>query len=249
MKTAEAVSRRDLVALSVAGPLVGWTPWFRPKEIVIGGARFRIIRNRRSTRRYVLLHGDDDAARQLLVSHLQSRRGTAYLMESATREVVINGGKVDPNRMFSRAGAEASLRSLNPGWSAEQISAALDLLDSQRERLLNALIPPDHGLLISLNSNAGANTVAEAAAVGDQRSLPQPQSPQALFWCTDPADYQTLAASPYNVVLARRGRARDDGSLGRRAAIRDVRYLGIESPPGGHAAQGEMLVWADTHLR
>jgi len=50
---AKPYSRRDFVALSVAGPLVGWLPWFRPKELAVGEARFRIVRNHRSTRRYV----------------------------------------------------------------------------------------------------------------------------------------------------------------------------------------------------
>jgi len=248
MKVANPYSRRDFVALSIAGPLIGWMPWFRPKEIAVGGMRFRIVRNRRSTRRYVLLHGDEEAARQLLMSHMESQRGTAYLIENTTREVEINGGKLDPSRMFSRAGAEASLRTLNPGWNDGQVTAALDVLDSQREKLLDALFPPDRGLLIALDSSAGAASVTDAAAIGDQRSLPQPDNPQAFYWCTDPADYQALAASPYNTVLAQHVRARDDGSLGRRAAARDIRYLHIEARPGDAAAQRDMLAWAEAHL-
>jgi hypothetical protein len=246
---ANPYSRRDFVALSVAGPLVGWLPWFRPKELAVGEARFRIVRNHRSTRRYVLLDGDQDAVRQVLLAHMESQRGTAYLIEGAAREVAIGGGKLDPNRMFSRAGAEDSLRTLNPGWNDAQVAAALDLLDSQREKLLDALIPPDRGLLIALGSGAGAPSATDAAATPEQRSLPQPGSPQAFYLCTDPADYRALAASPYNVVLSRYVRARDDGSLARRAAARDVRFLHIEARPGDAAAQRDMLAWAEAHLR
>jgi hypothetical protein len=244
---ANAYSRRDFVALSVVGPLVGWTPWFRPKELVVGDAHFRILRNHRSTRRYVLLDGDRDAARQVLLHHMESQRGTAYLIEGATREVGIAGGKLDPNRMFSRAGAERSLRSLNPGWNQGQVGAALDLLDRQREKLLDALIPPDRGLLIALGS-AGTPSATDAAAIAEQHSLPQPGTPQAFYLCTDPADYQALAASPYNVVLSRNRVARDDGSLERRAAARQVRFLDIEARPGDAAAQRDMLAWAESHL-
>jgi len=198
MKMANPYSRRDFVALSVAGPLVGWLPWFRPKELAVGDARFRIVRNRRSTRRYVLLDGDQDAARQVLLHHMESQRGTAYLIEGAAREVAIGGGKLDPNRMFSRAGADKSLRSLNPGWNEGQVTAALDLLDSQREKLLDALIPPDRGLLIALGSG-GAASATDAAATAEQRSLPQPDTPQAFYLCTDRGDYQALAASPYAI--------------------------------------------------
>src|SRR5208283_2283201 len=218
MKTADLYLRRDFVALSVVGPLVGWTPWFRPKEFALGDVRFSIVRNRRSTRRYVLLDGGQDSARQLLLRHMESKRGTAYLIEGTAREVEIGGGKLDPNRMFSRAGAEASLRSLNPAWKDAQIAAALDLLDSQREKLLDAFFPPDRGLLIGLCGGAGALSVKD--------------------W----------AATPYNVVLARDVRARDDGSLDRRAAARNVRFLDIETRPGDAAAQRDMLAWADSHL-
>lgn len=245
MKIANPYSRRDFMALSVAGPLVGWMPWFRPKEIALEMARFQIVRHGRSTRRYVLLDGNDDAARQLLTDHMESQRGTAYLIESRTVDVEIAGGKLDPNRMFSHAGAEASLRSLNPGWSTDQVAAALDLLDRQREKLVDTLFPPDRGLLIALGG-AGADSATDA--LGDQHSLPQRGQPQQFYLCTDPADYQALAASPYNVVLAQHVRARDDGSLGRRAAARGVRYLCIETPPGDAAAQHDMLAWAEAHL-
>ncbi len=72
MKTASPYSRRDFVALSIVGPLVGWTPWFRPKEIALGDVRFRIVRNRRSTRRYLLLDGGQDSARQFGFHHMES---------------------------------------------------------------------------------------------------------------------------------------------------------------------------------
>ncbi|MGO9229480.1 MAG: hypothetical protein ACLQKA_09765 [Bryobacteraceae bacterium] len=248
MKTASPYSRRDFVALSIVGPLVGWTPWFRPKEIALGDVRFRIVRNRRSTRRYLLLDGGQDSARQLLLHHMESKRGTAYLIEGTAREVGIGGGKLDPNRMFSRAGAEASLRGWNPAWKDSQIAAALDLLDSQREKLLDAFFPPDRGLLIGLCGGAGAPSVKDWAATAGQRSLRQLEQDQAFYLCTDPADYQALAASPYNVVLARDVRSRDDGSLERRAAVRNVRFLDIETRPGDAAAQRDMLAWADSHL-
>jgi hypothetical protein len=249
MNMANPYSRRDFVALSVVGPLVGWVPWLRSKEIAVGDARFRIVRHRRSTRRYVLLNGDADATRQLLLHHMESQRGTAYLIEGSTREVAIGGGKLDPNRMFSRAGAEDSLRSLNPGWNQGQVAAALDQLDLQREKLLDALFPPGRGLLIAMGGGGAGSSVSDVPAAGDRRSLPQPDNRQVFYLCTDAADYQALAASPYNVVLAGQVRARDDGSLERRAAARDIRFLQIEAGPGDAAAQRDMLAWAEAHLR
>jgi len=222
MKMANPYSRRDFVALSVAGPLWDGCP---------GSG----LRNSRWGTRALPASSATAAppgatccsmatrmprARCSCITWNRSAR-TAYLIEGAAREVGIAGGKLDPNRMFSRAGAADSLRNLNPGWNDGQVTAALDLLDGQREKLLDALIPPDRGLLIALGSG-GAASATDAAATAEQRSLPQPDKSQAFYLCTDPADYQALAASPYNVVLSRNVRARDDGSLERRASARDV---------------------------
>ena len=53
-------SRRDFLAY--AG-IVGWLPFFRPKHVSLAGARYRIIRNGHSRRRYLLIHGNEETAR------------------------------------------------------------------------------------------------------------------------------------------------------------------------------------------
>ena len=157
-------SRREFLALSMlpAMPsMPGWFPWFHAKELVVGEARFLVIRNGRSRRRYLLIHGDEETARQVLEKHMQTRKGVAFLIENRTRDIPIAGGKLDPNRMFSRRGAEASLKDLNPGWTPEQLRAALDLLEVEREKLLDALMPPDGGLLMALHNNTEYEIGAE----------------------------------------------------------------------------------------
>jgi len=249
VREGNAVSRREFLAFAgIGGTLFGWLPWFRPKQIGLAGAQFQIVRTKHARRRYLLIHGDEETARQVLTKHMETHWGVAYLIESHTRDVEIDSGKIDPNRMFSRFGAEANLRHLNPGWTAEQMSEALDLLDDGREELLRAFFPRDGGLLIALHNNSEEYSVNDELELSEQRSLREPNEPHAFFLCTDTEDYRMLADSPYNVVLQRHVRAPDDGSLSRRAAARYVRYVNLEVKRGDAARQQEMLNWAEEHL-
>jgi hypothetical protein len=241
-------SRREFLAFGLGGTLFGWIPWFRPKHIGLAGAQFQIIRTKHARRHFLVIHGDEEAARQVLTDYMKTHPGVAFIIESQTREVPIDSGKIDPNRMFSRAGAEANLRTLNPGWTQEQIDDALDLLDRGREKLLHALLPSDHRLLIALHNNSDAYSVNDELELSEDRSLRQPDAPHAFFLCTDPGDYRILASSPYNVVLQSGVRAPDDGSLSRRAAARLVRYVNLEVHREDAGRQREMLEWADRNL-
>ena len=245
---ARDVSRREFLAFSVGGTLFGWTIWFRPKRIGVAGAEFRIIRTRRARRRYLVIHGDEETARGVLLQHMKTHHGVAFIIQGHTRDVPIGSGKIDPNRMFSRPGAEANLRTLNPKWTAEQMQDALDLLDRKREKLLRAFLSSDRRVTIALHNNSEAYSVRNEIGFSRQQSIRQPGNPHAFFLCTDPGDYEVLASSPYNVVLQSDVRAPDDGSLSRRAAARLARYVNLEVRHGNAALQQEMLAWADANL-
>src|SRR4051812_33969057 len=106
-------SRRDLLLLSGFGWL--WPPnWFH-RRVRLGEASFREIRHGSDRRRYIWIHGDERAAHNVLRSHMRRTQGRAFLVENRFRNVRIDGGALDPNRMFSRVGAERNLKSLNPG--------------------------------------------------------------------------------------------------------------------------------------
>jgi hypothetical protein len=248
-------SRREFLQFgSILGTMFGWIPWFRKKDISLAGARFQIVHSKAPKhvkmpeRHYVLIHGDEQTAREVLTKHMVKRRGTGFLIESKTRTVPIDDGKIDPNRMFSRFGAEANLKLLNPNWKPTQVDSALDLLDEHREHLLNALLPGGDKLLVALHNNGEGYSVEKEAPISDLKSLKQPENPHAFFLCTDPDDYQILSASPYNVVLQQHVRASDDGSLSRRAAARRQRYVNLEVRQGDAARQEQMLAWMEAHL-
>ena len=222
-----------------------WFPFFRPKHVELAGARFRIVRQGRSKRRYLVIHGDEETARQVAITHMRSRNGIAYLVESATRTVGIEGGRIDPNRMFSRIGAEASLRRLNPDWPADRISRALDVLERGRERLVRALLAPDGGLTVALHNNARGYSVRDEEPISDAASIREPDNPRAFFLCTDENDFRKLSESAYNVVLQKAAPPADDGSLSRLAAARGARYVNLEVALGQSARQKEMLDWLE----
>lgn len=240
-----ACSRRELLA---AGSILGWLPFWHPSHIELAGARFRIHRNGGNGRRYVVIHGNEETARQVLMRHIEAHEGIAYIIESHTREVEIAGGRLDPNRMFSRIGAEANLQQLNRDWPEERMQAALALLDRGRENLVRALMPPPGGLTIALHNNSGRYSVASEQPISDAVSLREPDNPHAFLLCTHPEDFRKLSASPYNVVLQQHPATADDGSLSRLAAARAFRYLNLEVAHGQGTRQKEMLDWVEWNL-
>ena len=242
MSPAPGVSRRQFLAL-------GWFPFLPPRHIALAGARFRILRNGRSRRRYLRIHGNEETARQVLERHMQTHEGIAFVIESRTRVVAVESLKLDPNRMFSRTGAEASLQTLNPGVAPERVRRALDVLGRGREKLVRALTPPSGGLTIALHNNGPGYSVASEVPSSDQTSLRQPDNPHAFFLCTDPRDFEILKTSPYNVVLQQHAPAQDDGSLSRLAAARGFRYVNLEVAAGQAERQRDMLNWLEWFLR
>jgi hypothetical protein len=233
--------RRDFLAW-------GWLPFFRPKEIRLAGARFRILRYGRSRRRYLLIHGNEESARAVLERHLLNHEGVAYVVQNHTRNVEVDGLQLDPNRMFTRVGAEASLRKLNPDADPPAIARALATLDQGRGHLLSALTPPTGGVTIALHNNE-TYSVQDEVGISEDKSLREPDNPHAFFLCTDPRDFAVIRTSPYNVVLEQHPPPPDDGSLSRVAASQGFRYVNLEVAHGQTERQREMLGWLEWNLR
>lgn len=236
--------RRFLAALCP-----GWLPlpWRRPGA-KIAGVAFRVRRRGRSPRRYLWIHGDERTARDVLLKHLERAAGTAFLTPSNERAVRIGGLLLDPNRMFSRAGAEASFRMLNPAGGQEGIRRALDRLDRDREKFLRAILPPPGGRIVALHNNSRGYSVEDEIPISDRVWLPRRSQPHEFFLATSPEDFARLARSPYNAVLQQKAPPDDDGSLSRLAARRGVRYVNIEAALGEYDQQRAMLAWVEANL-
>ncbi len=236
------MQRRSFLSLGFA-----WWPFHHPYA-TLSGVEFRVLRYRHSDRRYLLIHGNEETARELLTAWMFTHPGTAHLVAGKTRNVEIMGAKIDPNRMFSRVGAEASLKRLNPSWDAAQITPVLDFLDKHRDELLKPLTPPPGGLIIALHNNNEGYNVNEELTDSDRTSIKQPKQPHEFFLCTDAADFEMIAKSPYNVVLQNKKPASDDGSLSRLAAARGIRYINLETTLGQFEEQMARLSWLDSAL-
>lgn len=211
------------------------------------GTAFFIVRNGRSNRRYLHIHGDEPTAREVLREHMKTHRGTAFLVDNSERTIAAGSGRLDPNRMFSREGAEKNLKSLNQAMPDAERTGLLDRLDRERPRLLAQLLPPKGGLLIAVHNNRGYS-MKDELAISDEKAVNAPDSLHEFFLATDPADYRILAKSPYNVVLQKDGPTDDDGSLSRLTARRRVRYVNLECGLGKAAEQKTMLDWMERNL-
>lgn len=210
------------------------------------GVEFAVLRNGNGPRRYLFIHGNEDTARIVTAEHLKTHPGTGYAVTGKNRNVTVDGLLLDPNRMFSRIGAEKSLRNLNPSAPAEQVNGILDRLDREREPLLKLLTPGKGSRLVALHNNREYSVLDEVSA-SDATSIKQPELPRSFFLCTDSKDFAVMKQSPYNVILQNKPNP-DDGSLSRLAARRGFRYINLECALGEQAAQVERVNWLEQHL-
>lgn len=215
----------DRQSLQLAG-----IPWIRIRR---GSAPLRLLR----------IHGNEETAREAVELFIEETAGEAWIVESQTRHILLGGLRLDPNRMFSRAGAETNLRTLNPDAGGEEIRAALEWLDREREPLMRALAPPPGGLWIAAHNNGPGYSIETEAPISQRVLRPQPGMPRDFLLFTDENDFARAAPGPYNAVLQNRPGGEDDGSLSRWCAARGVRYVNVEVAHGKLDKQLEMLRW------
>ena len=233
------ITRRVFLG-AMAAPLFA-----QSRNIVRCGIPFEVVK-RGGPRRYLFIHGDEFDAHDNLLAHMKAHRGNAYLVTGKTRIVEVQGARIDPNRMFSRVGAQVSLRTQNPGIDAATETRVLAFLDREREKLLAGLKPGKGSRLFAVHNNREYSVNDEVAA-SDSVSLKQPDKPRHFFLCVRRDDFELLKQSPYNVVLQTKPDP-DDGSLSRLSARRGWRYINLEGALGERAEQFERMQWLETHL-
>jgi hypothetical protein len=204
------------------------------------------MRYGRSPRRFLVIHGDENTARDVLTDYMHDHYGVAYMVTNTGRNVQIEGVTIDPNRMFSRVGAEKSIAALNPGIEAAKRDAALAFLDRERRKLVKRLMPGRGSRLFALHNNRDYSVNDEVEG-SDRTSLKEPERPREFFLCTDPRDFDILAKSPFNVVLQTKSEP-DDGSLSRLAARLGFRYINLECAIGSYEDQMERVRWLEDRL-
>ena len=234
-------SRRDFLLSSVLAAA-------REDVLSLCGIEFKRMEEKPGPRRYVRIHGDEETAGQALELHISKHAGTAYSVTGKDRFVRVADGKLDPNRMFSRAGASMSFRRENPWWAEEQLERALNWVDARRPKLESALMPAGGGLLFAVHNNSHGYSVEAEIPISQRTSLPRRESPHEFFLVTAPDDYLKLSTGPYNVVLQNDAKGEDDGSLSRLFARRGLRYVNLEVELGKLDLQLEMMEWLERTL-
>ena len=158
-------TRREVIAA------FGAIPFARSKQLRGGGLRMNVIRNGRSNRRYLHIHGDESTAREVLTAHMKTNAGVAFLVDNGQRNFSQGGLQFDPNRIWSHVGALANIDRLNPRISWAERLYLMDRLDEDRERLQRAILPPASGLLLALHNNAHGYSVQDELAISDKTGL------------------------------------------------------------------------------
>ena len=217
------------------------------ERTTLAGIHFQVLRNGASSRRYLLIHGNEYTAREVVRSYVQTHSGTALLIVGTERFVTWDNATLDPNRLFSREGAERNLRRLNGSHIVSVLPQILDRLDAERQALVAAITPQPGGLIVAPH-NTSQHSVHDEIPLSNSYELGDPSDSYSFYLCTDPNDYRSLAASGFNAVLQNQPHGDDDGSLSRLAARLGIRYLNIETPLGQFAKQTKMIAWADANL-
>jgi hypothetical protein len=180
---------------------------------------------------------------------MRSTDGRAFLIENKVRNVELAGGSLDPNRMFSRVGAEQNLKRLNPAWDLHQVAKALDTLDRDRDQFVRKILPRESaGVIVALHNNGAGYSVQDEVGISDKVALNDAAHPDEFMLCTMPADFVKLAEGPYNVLLQNTMPRDDDGSLSRLCGARGIRYVNIEAAHGNAASQRAMLHWLESRI-
>ena len=151
--------------------------------------------------------------------------------------------KFDPNRIYTDAGAAATLDSNGPltPQALTALRAVAQGFTTQYVdgmKLVVALHNNTDGGGLSIKSYAkGGVYAAEAQAV----HCSQKWDDDDFFYTTNPGIFQYFADQGFNIVLQNNSTVTDDGSLSVYAGKKGIHYLNVEAQHGHHKQQGKML--------
>ncbi|MCA0268374.1 MAG: hypothetical protein LCH53_04025 [Bacteroidetes bacterium] len=150
---------------------------------------------------------------------------------------------VDPNRIFTDAGAALSLTRLS-----RMDTAMLRDVRAFADTLLVLAGAADATTIVTLHNNTDANYSARSYLPGAEYAadaaavhLTPSGDPDDFFFVTDRPLYDALVAERFNVVLQHPETVTDDGSLSVLAARRGQRYANVEAQHGHTEVQRRMI--------
>lgn len=198
---------------------------------------------------FLVLHDNENTAVEAGLEAIRSRGGRLVEVRARGRRLVafeMDGQtwRFDPNRVFTEAGAEATLQSHNGSAPPEVLAevrrfaeAVLAAYGADSLPFLATLHNNTAGEYSALSYTPQGEHAQDAAAV----HLPPGADPDNFFFVTDRALFDALAAEGFAVVLQDNDRATDDGSLSVWAARRGMPYVNVEARHGDREGQTAML--------
>ena len=260
------ISRRRLLGVTLAIITTPGRARAAPAEsahaLTLGERHVRLLAHRSQAPGllYVNVHENETTSIEAARRTVERRGGQLYWLGADGRRVISfrlrdRTYRFDPNRMFSHAGVEKSLR-LYGASSPEAIAEIRRFASAWIDRvalLTRALVVAVHnstrgGFSVS-SYQAGGSEEHEASAV----SIGRPRDPDDFFLVTDSPLYEHLRARGHNVVLQAPRGLRDNGSLSVWATANGVHYVNVEAQFGHLEQQVAMLAelhgWAPAAVK
>lgn len=209
---------------------------------------------------YVSMHDDENTAVAATLGTLRRRGGRLVeVRHTGERNLTFELGTAahtfDPNRVFTDAGAEATLRDLGL-FSEEALRNVrgfarrfLEIIDPEALRAAVGLVVTVHnnkpaGRYSAESYRSGGDYEREAEVVRRKRET----VPDDFFFVTDPRHYRLLQGGPFHVVLQDNAAMTDDGSLSVWAAREGLPYVNVEAQHGHLREQIDMLAYLNERL-
>ncbi|HET6569694.1 MAG TPA: hypothetical protein VFG50_17135 [Rhodothermales bacterium] len=197
---------------------------------------------------YLVLHDDEDTASRAALEVVRRHGGRLLeLHHTGLRNVVfsLDGHRYtfDPNRIFTDAGARATLADLST-----DTPPARDAVRALADTILQRLNPARDGVLVTVHNNTkgeySALSYADSAEYGqDAKSVhvERHEDVDDFFFVTVPAWFDTVRDAGFNAVLQDNDQVTDDGSLSVWAGAHDIPYVNVEAEHGHLSEQIHML--------
>ena len=208
---------------------------------------------------YAHMHDDENTAVAATLGTLRRRGGRLVeVRHTGKRNLRFRLGTTehvfDPNRAFTDAGAEATLRDLGP-YSKEARAAVRAFAEAFLAAVGLEALREGPGLLVTVHNNKPGLYSARSYDHGGEherdaeRVRPKRETaPDDFFFVTEARHYDLLRGGPYHVVLQDNAAATDDGSLSVWAAREGLPYVNVEAQHGHLREQIDMLDYLNERL-
>jgi hypothetical protein len=234
-------TRREWLLVALAAELNA------AKQLMIGGIRFSVVKRGGGKNRYLHIHGSETTARDVLREHMAKVKGTAYFIDSDKRNVNAAGCLIDPNRMFSREGAEKSLLRWNKDKDRAAIDASLAALERDRPKFVKSILPGKGARMIAMHNNGEGYSINDEIPISDAVHQPDQDNPRDFMLFTNEQDFERIKTGKFNAVLQKTVRVQD-GSFSVLAIEQGIRYVNIEAAIGSLEKQRAMIAYLEQAL-